>query len=71
MQIEINKKNINDDVKNLLSHFGLIDLIKTNNLNEVELIWAAMNNFTIRKHLLLEIISTKSAKTPLELDFID
>ena len=71
MQIEINKKNINDDVKNLLSHFGLIDLIKTNNLNEVELIWAAMNNLTIRKHLLLEIISTKRAKTPLELDFID
>ena len=71
MQIEINKKNISDDVKNLLSHFGLIDLIQSNNLNEVEQIWGAIDNLSIRKHLLLEIISTKSAKTPLELDFID
>lgn len=71
MQIEINKKNISDDVKNLLSHFGLIDLIQSSNLNEVEQIWGAIDNLSIRKHLLLEIISTKSAKTPLELDFID
>jgi len=45
-------------------------LIKVDRIDEIKKIERIMNYMLIRKHLLLEIISTKSIKSSMELDFI-
>ena len=45
-------------------------MIKVDRIDEIKKIERIMNYMLIRKHLLLEIISTKSIKSSMELDFI-